>query len=42
MMAGPFALSAASLLQPLSLVGAGYMAGPHPIRREWQLLPVAE
>ncbi len=34
MMAGPFALAAALLIQPFSLVGAGYMADPHPIRRE--------
>lgn len=34
MMAGPFALAAALLIQPLALAGAGYMAGPNPIRRE--------
>ncbi len=41
MMAGPFALAVALLIQPFALVGASEMAGPHPIRREWQLLPVA-
>lgn len=41
MMAGPFALSAALLIQPFALAGANKMAGPNPIRREWQWLPVA-
>jgi hypothetical protein len=36
MMAGPFALSAALLIQPFTLAGANKMAGPNPIRREWQ------
>ena len=41
MMAGPFALSAALLIQPFAQAGAGEMAGPNPIRQEWRSLPVA-
>ncbi len=41
MMAGPSALAVALLIQPFALAGAGYMAGPHPIRREWLSPPVA-
>ncbi len=42
MMAEPFVLAAALLIQPFSLVGASEMAGPPPIRRELQPLPEAE
>ncbi len=41
MMVGPFALSAALLIQPFALAGASEMAGPNPIKREWRSLPVA-
>ncbi len=41
MMAGPFALSAALLIQLFALAGANKMAGPNPIRQEWLSPPVA-
>ncbi len=41
MMAGPLALSAALLIQPFALAGASEMAGPNPIRQEWQWPPEA-
>lgn len=41
MIAGPFALTAVPLIQPFALAGATEMAGPNPIRQEWQSPPVA-
>lgn len=42
MMAGPFALSAALLIQPFALAGANKMAGPSPIKWGLPQLPEGE
>ena len=42
MMAGPFALLAALLIQPFALAEANKMADPNPIRRGWPQLPEGE
>ncbi len=41
MMTGPFALTAVPLIQPFALAGVSEMAGPNPIRQEWQWPPEA-